>query len=98
MLEKLNAKRQGQMISQPFIVKKMNTFPSETIHIMFRCAMHLHGNLNKVVPFMKPSILVDLRNGVKFYSCTCCSINDAVVGIIIHRVKWTVWFRSMLFA
>jgi hypothetical protein len=57
-------------------MEKMNEFPNETIHITPRCAMHLHGHWNKVVPLMKPSILVDLNNGVKFCSYSCWSIND----------------------
>jgi hypothetical protein len=54
------------MTSWSFIVKKMGTFLDETIHIIPKCVMHLHGHQNKVVPFMKPFILVDLNNGAKF--------------------------------
>jgi hypothetical protein len=57
-------------------MEKMNTLPDETIHITPRCAMHLHGHWNKVVPLMKPFILVDLNNGVKFCRYNCWSIND----------------------
>jgi hypothetical protein len=58
------------------IVEKTGTFPDEMIHITPGCAMHFHGHWNKVVPFMKPSILVDLNNGIKFHSYTCWSTND----------------------
>jgi hypothetical protein len=54
------------MTSQLFIVEKTGTFLDEPIHIMPGCAMHLHGHWNKVVPFMKLFILVDLNNGVKY--------------------------------
>ncbi len=53
------------MTFQLSIVEKMGTFPNEMIHIMLECAMHLHGHRNKVMPFMKPSILMNLSNGVK---------------------------------
>ncbi len=52
------------------VEKKTSTLLDEMIHIMFKCAMHLHGRWNKMVPFMKPSIFVDLSNGTKFRSCT----------------------------
>ncbi len=45
------------MSSQSSIVKKMNTFLDETIHIMPKCNVHFHGHQNKVVPLMKPFIL-----------------------------------------
>jgi hypothetical protein len=57
-------------------MKKMGTFLNEMIHITPRCAMHLHGHRNKVVPLMKPSIFVDFNNGVKFHNYTYWSIND----------------------
>jgi hypothetical protein len=47
------------------IVEKMNTFLDESIHIMPKCIVHLHGHQNKLVPLMKPSILVNISNGVK---------------------------------
>jgi hypothetical protein len=53
------------------IVEKMSTLLDGTIHIAPGCAMHLHGHWNKMVPLMKPSILVDFNNSVKFHSCTC---------------------------
>jgi hypothetical protein len=58
------------------IVVKIGTLLNETIHIMLGCAMHFHGDRNKVVPFMKPSILADFSNGVKFYNYTYWSTND----------------------
>ncbi len=64
------------MISQSSIVEKIGTLPNETIHIMPGCAMHLHCHQNKVVPLMKPSILVDFNNGNKFHSCTYWSTTD----------------------
>ncbi len=64
------------MTSQSFIMKKMNTLLDEMIHITPKCIMHLHGHQTKVVSFMKPFILVDLNNGVKFCSCTYWLIND----------------------
>jgi len=69
--EKLNAKREGQMTSQLFIVEKMGTLPNETIHITPRCIVHLHGHWNEMVPLMKPFIFLDFNNGTKFHSCTC---------------------------
>jgi hypothetical protein len=57
------------MTFQSSIVEKMSTLPIETIHIMPECVVHLHGHQNKVVPLMKPSILVDLNNSTKFHSC-----------------------------
>ncbi len=59
-----------------FIMEKMGTLLDETIHIMPRCAMHLHGHWNKVVPFMKPFILVDLNNGIEFRIYTYWSTDD----------------------
>ncbi len=59
------------MTSQSPIMEKMSTFPYETIHIMPECVMPLHGHRNKVVPLMKPSILVDLSNVAQFHNYTC---------------------------
>ncbi len=58
------------MPSRLSIMEKIGTFPDETIHITPRCVVHFHGHQNKVVPFMKPSILVDLNNHTKFRSYT----------------------------
>jgi hypothetical protein len=52
------------------IMEKTNTLPNEMIHIMPEYAVHLHGHWNKMVHFMKPSILVNFSNGIKFYNCT----------------------------
>jgi len=52
------------------IVEKIGTLPDETIYIMFECIVYLHGHRNKLVDFMKSSILVDLSNGAKFHSYT----------------------------
>jgi hypothetical protein len=41
-------------------MENMGTFLNETIHITPRCAIHLDGHQNKMVPFMKPSILAIL--------------------------------------
>jgi hypothetical protein len=38
---------------------------------MPECTMHLHGHQNKMVPVMKPFILVDLNDGIKFRNYTC---------------------------
>jgi len=64
------------MLSRSPIMEKTSTLPDETIHITLGCTMHLHGHWNKVLPFMKPSILVDHNNGVKFFNYTCWLIND----------------------
>ncbi len=60
------------MISKLPTMEKTSTFPDETIHITLGCAMHLHGHWNKMMPLMKPSILVDLNNGTKVHNCICC--------------------------
>jgi hypothetical protein len=75
------------MIFQLFIMEKMGTFPNETIHIMPRCVVHLHGHQNKMVPLMKPYIFVDLNNGVKFHSCTYWSTNDTRSHHLPHQVN-----------
>ncbi len=86
MLEKLNGKRQGWMTSRSPIMEKTNTPLDETIHIMPKCAMHLHGHRNKMVPLMKPFILADLNNSVKFHSCTYCLTNDTRSHCLPHWV------------
>jgi hypothetical protein len=58
------------MTSRPFIVEKIGTFLDEMIHITLKCTVHLHGHPNKIVFFMKPFILANLNNGVKFYNYT----------------------------
>jgi hypothetical protein len=64
------------MSSSSFIVEKMNTLLDEMIHIMLGCVVHLHGHHNKMVPFLKPFIFVDLDNGAKFRNYTYWSTND----------------------
>jgi hypothetical protein len=41
-------KRQGQITSQLSILKKMDTFPNETIHIIPEYVVHLYGHRNKM--------------------------------------------------
>ncbi len=53
------------MASRLSVMEKMNTLLDEMIHIT-----HIHGRRNKVVPLMKPFILVDFTNGVKLCSYT----------------------------
>jgi hypothetical protein len=69
------------------ILEKMGMFPNETIHIPPRCTVHLHGHQNKVVPFMKPSILVDLSNGTKIRNYTCWLINDTQNHCLLRQVS-----------
>jgi hypothetical protein len=57
-------------------MEKMGTLLNETIHIMPKCAMHLHGHHNKMMPLMKPFILADFSNGTKFSNYTYWSTND----------------------
>ncbi len=64
------------MIFRSSIMEKTSTLLDETIHITPGCVVHLHGNWNKMVPFMKPFILVDLSNGTKFRNCTYWLTND----------------------
>jgi hypothetical protein len=46
----------------------------EVVHHVW--VVHLHGHRNKMVIFMKPSIFVNLNNGVKFNNYTCWSTKD----------------------
>jgi hypothetical protein len=75
------------MTSQSSIMEKKNTPLDERIHISPKCVMHLHGHWNKVVTLMKPFILTDLSNGVKFCSCTYCSTNDIRSHYLPHWVN-----------
>ncbi len=59
------------MTSQSFTMEEMGIILDEMIHIMPKCTVHLQGQQNKMVPFMKPYILTDLNNGVKFRNYTC---------------------------
>jgi hypothetical protein len=54
----------------------------------FMCAMHLRGHWNKMVPFMKRFILVDLSNGLKFHSYTCWLTNDT------HNHRLLCWVHN----
>jgi hypothetical protein len=80
-LKKLNGKRQGQITFRSFFVEKMSTLLDETIHITLACVVHLHGHWNKMVPLMKPFILADINNNVKFHNCTCWLIMTFVATI-----------------
>ncbi len=64
------------MTSPSSIVETTGTLFNEMIHITPECAMHLHGHWNKMVPFMRPFIFVDLNNGVKFCNYTYWLTND----------------------
>jgi hypothetical protein len=67
---------------------KTITLPDKTIHIMLGCVMHLHGHQNKVVPFMKPFILVNPSNGTNFCNCTYSSTNN------IHNHRLSCQFNN----
>lgn len=58
------------MTSQSSIMKKTSTLHNETIHITPKYDLHLHDHYNKMMPFMKPSMLVDLNNDAKFCNYT----------------------------
>ncbi len=75
------------MTSQSSIVEKTNTLVDETIHIMLECIVHLHGHWNKVVPFLKPSILTNFNNGIKFNNYTYWSTNDTRSHSLLHWVN-----------
>jgi hypothetical protein len=68
-------------------MEEMGILPDEMIHITPGCVMHLHGHRNKVVPLMKPSILVDISNGIKFCNCTYWSTNDTQSHRFWHRIN-----------
>jgi hypothetical protein len=69
------------------IVEKIGTFLDETIDITLKCTMHLHGHRNKVVPLMKPFILADINNGVKFRNHTYSLTNDIWNHYTLHQVS-----------
>jgi hypothetical protein len=69
------------------IMEKTSTLLDETIHTTLGCAVHLHGHQNKMVPFLKPSIFVDLNNGVKFCTCTCLLSNDIRNHCFLYRIR-----------
>ncbi len=64
------------MTSWSSIVEKTCTLLDEMIHIMPEGVVHLQGHWNKMVPLMKPSILADINNGVKFHNYTYWLTND----------------------
>jgi len=68
-------------------MEKMSTLFDEMIYIMPECVVHLHGHQNKMVPFMKSSILANLSNGDQFCSCTCWLSNDIQSHCISCQVK-----------
>jgi hypothetical protein len=45
-------------------MKKMSTFLDETMYIMLKCIMHLHGHWNKAVSLVKLFILADFSNAL----------------------------------
>jgi hypothetical protein len=75
------------MTSWLSILEKANTLLDETIHIMHEFTMHLHGHQNKMVPLIKPSILVDLSNGIKFRNYICWSTNDTQIHYFLCRIN-----------
>jgi hypothetical protein len=64
------------MTSRSSIVKKTSTLLDEAIHIMPKCALHLHGHQNKMVALLKPFIFAGFSNGIRFHSYTCWLTND----------------------
>jgi len=58
-------------------MEKTSTFPNEMIHITPKYVVHLHGHRNKMVPLMKPFILANFNDGVKFHSCARWSTKDS---------------------
>ncbi len=75
------------MTSQLSIVEKTGTFLDETIDITLKCAMHLYGHWNKVMPLMKPFILANINNGAKFHTYTCSLTNDIQNHHPLHQVN-----------
>ncbi len=53
------------------IMEKIGTIPDEMIHITLEFIVHLHGHQNKVVPLVKPFVLVNINNGTKFGNYIC---------------------------
>jgi hypothetical protein len=77
------------------IVKKTSTLLNKMIHITPECTMHLHGHQNKMVPLMKPFILVDLSNGTKFYNYTYSSTISHIRLVTTTLTTKTWSFRVM---
>ncbi len=66
-------------------MKKTNTFLDKTIHITAGCNVHLHGLRNKMVPLLKPCILVNLNKALNF---TITPINRIMtLETIVSRIK-----------
>jgi len=82
LLENLNAKRQGQIIFQLSIMKKISAFLDETIHIMFACVVHLRGHRNKVAPSWNPLYLQILAMALNFTTA---------------HVGWLITFTTIVF-
>jgi len=75
------------MTFQSSIMEKKSTFLDEMIYITFKCVVHLHGHWNKMVPFMKPFILANFSNDVKFHNYTSWSTNDIHNHHLSHQVN-----------
>ncbi len=75
------------MTSQSFTMEKTGKILDETIHIMPKCIVHLQSHRNIVVPLMKPYILANFNNGVKFRNCTYKSTNDTQNPCFLHWVN-----------
>jgi len=78
------------MTSQSSIMEKTSTFPDEKIHIMPKDVVHFHGHQNKMVPHMKPFILVDLSNEAKFHNCICWLTNYTQCH---HLSRWVSYYH-----
>ncbi len=66
------------------IMEKMGTFHNKMIHITSRCVVHLQSHWNKMVPFMKAFILVDLT--MVLSSTTTHVAQVMTLKVIISRV------------
>jgi hypothetical protein len=71
------------MTPQSSILEMMGTLFAETIHIMSRCAMHLHGHQNKVVPFIKPFVYLQIL--------------VMVLSFIITSTGWLMTLEAIVF-
>jgi hypothetical protein len=69
------------------IMEKMGTLLDETIHIMPKCVVYLHGHWKKMVSFIKPFILVALNNDARFRIYTYWSNNDTQSHRLTCRVN-----------
>jgi hypothetical protein len=64
-------------------MQKTSTLFNETIHIMPRGVVHLHGNWNKMVPLMKPLYLRILAMALSFI-VTLVGQLMTLKAIVIH--------------